>query len=135
MIPSGGVLPLEPGQACLDALRCATFLIQQHPQELKAVLLRTMASSSDTTTAPQGGPVVLPWLEALVSTLQGVVREAGGRDGSRRRRKKRRRRRYQAGEEQECSEEEGEATVRRRDACLMCVWNRDRRADAASVSG
>ena len=115
-----------PGQACLDALRCAAYLSQQHLQDLKQAILAHSTASS--TTAAEGGGQAggLRWLEALVSLLQGVVGEAGARAGSRRRRRKKRRRREQgvedeqgqAGEqeerwEEEEEEEEEEATVRR----------------------
>ena len=104
------------GQACLDALRCTAFLVQQHPEGLKEAV-DTMASS----TLTGGDPGVLSWLEALVGALQNVLDGVSGAKGtSRRRRRKKKRRKGQAGEEQEGSEDEEESTVReRRDVSVI----------------
>ena len=109
---AGGALLSGPGQACLDALRAAAFLVQQHRQDLKEALGGTTASS--TTEGGEGG--CLAWLEAHVCVLQGVLKEAGlrGAPSRRRRRKKRRRQeeRVEEGQAGEGGEADEEAEVR-----------------------
>ena len=97
-----------PGQACLDALRCASFLVQQHPRDLREAF-DTLASSASMVT--KGDPGVLSWLEPLAGAVQSLLggAPATGASSRRRRRKKRQRKEQgQAGEEQQTEEEEEE---------------------------
>ena len=97
-----------PGQACLDALRCASFLVQQHPRDLREAF-DALASSASMVTGEDPG--VLSWLEPLAGAVQSLLGKAPatGASSRRRRRKKRRKKEQeQAGEEEQQSDDEEE---------------------------
>lgn len=100
-----------PGHACLNALRCAAYLAQQDPADLRAAL-RTLVTSGDITTGEQSE---LACLGSLLQLVQEELDEAVAVGARSRRRTKRRRRKGQPAEEQDdADEDEDEALVSKR---------------------
>lgn len=104
-VVASGAMSSGPGHACLNALRCAAYLAQQDPADLRAAL-QTLVASSDTTEQPD-----LVCMGSLLQLVQEELDKALAGGARSRRRTKRRRRKGQPAEEQD---DEDEAMVSKR---------------------